>query len=128
MDGWYQKFLRGEDCALKTQVTTRPLTSGVLKKTQLANPGKDGAGQAKNEGERDKSPKRAPSLMPDASLQELKDPRPWYQGGDSGVLQLISSRINASFNKFFNGAGFPKFKPSHDGNSFSYKPGRIKSL
>jgi putative transposase len=124
----YQQFLIGEDCALKTQVTTRPLTCGVLKKTQLANPWKDGVGQAKKEGKRDKSPKRTPSLMPDASLQELKDTRPWYQGVESGVLQLISSRVNESFNKFFKGAGLPKFKPSHDFNSFSYKPGRIKSL
>jgi putative transposase len=44
MDGWYQEFLMCEDCGLKTQVTTRPLTCGVLKKTQIANPWKDGAG------------------------------------------------------------------------------------
>ena len=118
----------GEDCALKTQVTTMPLTCGVVKGTQIAKPWKDGGGKAKKEGERDKSPTRTPSLMSDASLQELKDARPGDKGVDSGVLQLISSRINEDFNKFFKGAGFPKFKPSHDGNSFSYKPGRIKSL
>jgi len=79
----------GEDCDLKTQVTTIPLTCGVVKRTPIANPSKDGVGQANKEEKRDKSPKRTPSLMPDASLQELKDARPWYQGVDSGVLQLI---------------------------------------
>lgn len=84
MDGWYQEFLRGEDCALKTHVTTIPLTCGVFKKMQLANPWKDGAEQALNEGEKNKFAKRTPSLMPDACLQELKDARPWYQGVDCG--------------------------------------------
>jgi len=93
----------GEDCALKTQVTTIPLTCGVFKKMQLANPWKDGAGQAQNEGEKNKFAKRTPSLMPDACLQELKDARPWYQGVDCGVLQLILSRVNEAFNKFFKG-------------------------
>jgi putative transposase len=118
----------GENCALKTQVTTMPLICGVVKGTQIAQPWKDGGGKAKKEGERDKSPTRTPSLMSEASLQEIKDTRPGYQGVDSGVLQLISSRINESFNNFFKGAGFPNFKPSHDGNSFPYKPARIKSL
>jgi putative transposase len=29
-------------------------------------------------------------------------------------------------NKFFKGAGFPKFKRRHDFKSFSYKPGQVK--
>ena len=39
--------------------------------------------------------------MQDANLQELKDARPWYQEIDIGVLQLITVRVNESFNKFF---------------------------
>jgi len=38
----------------------------------------------------------------------------------------MTARVNESFNKFFKGAGFPKFKRRHDFKSFSYKPGRVK--
>ena len=64
--------------------------------------------------------------MQNANLQELKEARPWYESIDLGVLQSIPARVNESFNKFFKGAGFPKFKRRHDFKSFSYKPGRIK--
>jgi putative transposase len=121
IEGWHQQFLMGEYCDLKTQAVATPLTCSVVKGTQLANPWK-----VNNSGEKDKSPKRTPSLMQDANLQELKGARPWYQIIDIGVLQLIPARVNESFNKFFKGAGFPKFKRRHDFKSFSYKPGRVK--
>jgi putative transposase len=126
IDGWHQQFIQGNYCDLKTQVEITPLTCGITKGTQLANPWKDGGGKAKKEGDKDKSPKRSASLMQDANLQELKDARPWYKSVDIGVLQLIPARVNESFNKFFKGAGFPKFKRRHDFKSFSYKPGRVK--
>ena len=126
IDGWHQQFICGDYCDLKSQVTITPLTCSVVKGTQLANPWKDGNGKAKKEGEKDKSPKRTPSLMQDANLQELKAARPWYQSIDIGVLQQIPTRVNEAFNKFFKGAGFPNFKRRHDFKSFSYKPGRIK--
>jgi putative transposase len=126
IDGWYQQFLMGEYCDLQTQVVATPLTCAVVKGTQLANPWKDGNGKAQKEGEKDKSPKRTPSLMQDANLQDLKAARPWYKGIDLGVLQSMTARVNESFNKFFKGAGFPKFKRPHDFKSFSYKPGRVK--
>lgn len=126
IDGWYQQFICGDYCDLKTQIEITPLTCSLVKGTQLANPWKDGGGKAKKEGEKDKSPKRTAVLMQDANLQELKDARSWYKEIDIGVLQLIPARVNESFNKFFKGAGFPKFKRRHDFKSFSYKPGRIK--
>ncbi len=126
IDGWHQQFIMGEYCDLRTQVQASPLCCAVVKGTQLANPWKDGNGKAKKEGEKDKSPKRSPSLMQDANLQDLKAARPWYQYLDIGVLQLIPTRVNEAFNKFFKGAGFPKFKRRHDFKSFSYKPGRVK--
>ena len=125
IDGWHQQFLMGEYSDLATRVVVAPLTCAVVKGTQLSNPWKDGNGKTKKEGE-DKSPKRKPSLMQDANLQDLKIARPWYQSVDIGVLQSIPARVNESFNKFFKGAGFPKFKRRHDFKSFSYKPGRIK--
>ncbi|WP_019486853.1 MULTISPECIES: RNA-guided endonuclease InsQ/TnpB family protein [Kamptonema] len=126
IDGWYQQFLCGDYCDLRTQIEITPLTCGITKGTQLANPWKDGGGKAKKEGDKDQSPKRSASLMQDANLQELKDSRPWYQTIDIGVLQSMPARVNESFSKFFNGAGFPKFKRRHDFKSFSYKPGRVK--
>ncbi len=64
--------------------------------------------------------------MQDANLQDLKTARPWYQSVDGGVLGEIIARVNEVFNKFFKGAGFPKFKRRHDLKSFSYRPGRVK--
>ena len=126
VDGWHQQFICGSYSDLRTQVEITPLTCSLVKGTQLANPWKDGGGKAKKEGKKDRYPKRTVVLMQDANLQELKDARPWYQEIDVGVLQLIVARVNESFNKFFKGAGFPKFKRHHDFKSFSYKPGRIK--
>ncbi|MEG5049858.1 MULTISPECIES: transposase [unclassified Microcoleus] len=126
IDGWHQQFICGDYCDLRTQVEITPLTCGITKGTQLANPWKEGGGKAQKEGYKDTSPKRSASLMQDANLQELKEARPWYQSIDIGVLQSIPARVNESFNKFFKGAGFPKFKRRHDFKSFSYKPGRIK--
>jgi putative transposase len=126
IDGWHQQFLMGNYCDLKTQVEITPLSCSLVKGTQLANPWKDGGGKAKKDGNKDTSPKRTASLMQDANLQELKEARPWYQSIDIGVLQSIPARVNESFNKFFKGAGFPKFKRRHDFKSFSYKPGRVK--
>jgi putative transposase len=126
MDGWYQQFLCGTYCDLKTQTEITPLTCSLVKGTQLENPWKDGGGKAKKEGEKDKSPKRSVSLMQDANLINLKTSRPWYQDIDCDVLQSIPARVNEAFNKLFKGAGFPKFKRSHDFKSFAYKPGRVK--
>jgi putative transposase len=126
IDGWYQQFLMGEYCDLQTQAIATPLTCAVVRGTQLTNPWKDANGKTKKEGEKDKSPKRTPSLMQDANLVDLKIARPWYKNVDSGVLQSIPARVNESFNKFFQGAGFPKFKRRHDFKSFSYKPGQVK--
>jgi putative transposase len=116
----------GDYCDLKTQVEIMPLSCSLVKGTQLTNPWKDGGGKAKKEGRENKSPKRTASLMQDANLQELKDARLWYRDIDIGVWQSIPARVNESFNKFFKGAGFPKFKRRHDFKSFSYKPGRVK--
>jgi putative transposase len=84
----------GEYCDLQTQAVATPLTCVVVKGTQLTNPWKDAKGKSKKEGEKDKSPKRTPSLMPDANLVDLKVARPGYQSIDSGVLQSIPARVN----------------------------------
>ncbi len=126
IDGWHQQFIQGDYCELKTKTEITPLSCSLVKGTQLANPWKDGGGKARRKGEKAQSPKRTVALMQDANLQELKDARPWYQNIDIGVLQSIPARVNESFNKFFKGAGFPKFKRRHDFKSFSYKPGRVK--
>jgi putative transposase len=126
IDGWHQQFIMGEYCDLQTQAVATALSCAVVKGTQLTNPWKDANFKSKKEGEKDKSPKRTPSLMQDANLVNLKVARPWYKSIDSGVLQSIPARVNESFNKFFKGAGFPKFKRRHDFKSFSYKPGQVK--
>jgi len=126
IDGWHQQFIMGEYCDLRTKAVACPLTCAVVRGTNLANPWKDGGGKAKKEGKKDKSPKRSASLMQDANLQDLKTARPWYQSVDGGVLGEIIARVNEAFNKFFKGAGFPKFKRRHDLKSFSYRPGRVK--
>ncbi|MEG3836380.1 transposase [Microcoleus sp. Z1_C3] len=126
IDGWHQQFLWGDYCDFKTRVEVTPLTCSLVKGTQLENPWKDGGGKAKKEGDKNKSPKRSASLMQDANLINLKTSRPWYQGIDCDVLQSIPARVNEAFNKFFKGAGFPKFKRRHDFKSFAYKPGRVK--
>jgi putative transposase len=45
MNGWYQQFLCGTYCDLKTQTEITPLTCSLVKGTQFENPWKDGGGK-----------------------------------------------------------------------------------
>lgn len=126
MDGINSFFLPGNFGDLMTTIEITPLTCSLVKGTQLENPWKVGSGKAKKEGEKDKSPKRSASLMQDANLTNLKVSRPWYQKIDAAVKQSIPARVNEAFNKFFKGAGFPRFKRRHAFKYFSYKPGHVK--
>jgi putative transposase len=126
IEGGHQEFIQVDYCDLKTQVGITRLTDRLVRGTKLDNPWKTGEGKAKKADEKDKSPKRSASLMQDANLINLKASRPWYRNIDAAVLQSKPARVNESFNKLFNGAGFPKFKRPHDFKSFSYKPGNVK--
>ena len=46
IDGWHQQFICGDYCDWRTQVEITPLTCGITKGTQLANPWKEGGGKA----------------------------------------------------------------------------------
>jgi putative transposase len=55
-----------------------------------------------------------------AALPELKASRPWYKTIDSTVLQENIKRLDEAYAKFFDGAGFPKFKNRSNFRSFTY--------
>ncbi|HYE69737.1 MAG TPA: hypothetical protein VEA58_14060, partial [Anaerovoracaceae bacterium] len=53
-------------------------------------------------------------------LVELKEAYPWMKEVDSQALQAAIKKIDAAFENFFCGAGFPKFKSKKKGtHSFS---------
>ena len=53
-------------------------------------------------------------------LPELKKELPWLKEVNSQSLQQAIQNMDIAFKKFFNGAGFPKFKSKHRGEqSFS---------
>ena len=74
-----------------------------------------------------KNQKRSAGHQQSSYLPELKQLRPWYKGIDANVQQMNLRRLNAAFNKFFNGnGGYPKFKTRSKFRSFSYVPGQVK--
>ncbi|MBR8833556.1 MAG: transposase [Stigonema ocellatum SAG 48.90 = DSM 106950] len=58
-----------------------------------------------------------------AELPVLKTVRPWYGEIDSTVLQENIKRLDKAYQKFFSGAGFPKFKNRSTFRSFTYTLG-----
>lgn len=53
-----------------------------------------------------------------AILTKIKKRKPWLQEADSTALQQVIKDLFDSYNRFFNGSGFPKFKSSRDKQSY----------
>ena len=56
-------------------------------------------------------------------LVEIKELREEYQGIASHVLQDVILRVERAFQRFFDGAGFPRFKGRDRYDSFTYPDG-----
>ena len=61
-----------------------------------------------------------------SNLPILKKEKPWYKTINSTVLQQNLKRLHESFNNFFQGRGYPRFKNRSKFRSFSYPPGQVK--
>jgi putative transposase len=57
------------------------------------------------------------------ALVEIKKLREEYQGIASHVLQDVILRVERAFQRFFDGAGFPRFKGPNRYDSFTYPDG-----
>lgn len=53
-----------------------------------------------------------------AILTKLKSRRPWLKEADAVALQQVIRDLFNSYERFFNGSGFPKFKSSRDKQSY----------
>jgi putative transposase len=53
-----------------------------------------------------------------AILTKLKSRRPWLKEDDAVALQQVIRDLFSSYERFFNGAGYPKFKSSRDKQSY----------
>ena len=53
----------------------------------------------------------------------MKKGRPWYADIDATVLQQNVKRLDAAYENFFGGKGFPKFKNRSNFTSFTYQMG-----
>ena len=51
-------------------------------------------------------------------LTKIKKQKPWLQEADSVALQQVIRDLFDSYQRFFNGFGFPKFKSSRDKQSY----------
>ena len=51
-------------------------------------------------------------------LTELKKRKPWLYEADAVALQQCLKDLDFAYQKYFNGAGFPKFKSKRDKNSY----------
>lgn len=54
-------------------------------------------------------------------LPAIKKDMPWVADVYSTVLIATIDRLDRSYNTFFNGGGFPKFRNKHNFTSFTYK-------
>ena len=53
-----------------------------------------------------------------AILTKLKSRRPWLKEADAVALQQVIRDLFSSYERFFNGSGYPKFKSSRDKQSY----------
>lgn len=53
-------------------------------------------------------------------LPELKDEFEWMKEVSSQTLQAVIERLDNSFQKFYNGAGYPKWAKKHKYRSFNF--------
>lgn len=115
IDTYYQQFIQGEYCNLRTAAPASPLTCCIVK------------GGATGEPWQKSGKKRNAATIQDAELVGLKATRPWYKRIHSNVLQRNIARLNAAYKNFFeHGFGFPSFKNRSNFRSFEYKPGDVK--
>lgn len=110
IDTYYQRYICGDYCDLKTFVVISPLTCSLGGAT--GNPwSKEGN-------------KKSPVNIQITELPHLKKARPWYKEIDSTVLQQNLRRLDNAYNNFFQqNRGFPKFKNRSTFRSFTYATG-----
>jgi putative transposase len=120
MTQYYQQFIEGNYCDIRTKGEASPLTCFVSKSGATGNPWKDSKldfeGKARN-------PRRSAGDIQITALPELKIARPWYNGIDSTVLQQNVKRLDIAYKNFFEGRGFPKFKNRSNFTSFTFVMG-----
>ena len=110
IDTYYQRYICGDYCDLRTRVTISPLTCLI--------------GGATGNPWSQKGKKRSPVNIQITELPDLKKARPWYAEIDSTVLQQNLRRLDNAYNNFFQQLrGFPKFKNRSTFRSFTYAAG-----
>ncbi len=110
IDTYYQRYICGDYCDLKTRVVISPLICLI--------------GGATGNTWSNKGKKRSPVNIQITELPNLKKARPWYNEIDSTVLQQNLRRLDNAYNNFFQqNRGFPKFKNRSTFRSFTYATG-----
>ncbi|MDJ0661051.1 MAG: transposase, partial [Crocosphaera sp.] len=110
IDTYYQRYICGDYCDLRTKVVITPLTCSL--------------GGATGNPWSNKGQKKSSVNIQITELPNLKKARPWYAEIDSTVLQQNLRRLDNAYNNFFNqGRGFPKFKNRSTFRSFTYATG-----
>ncbi len=110
IDTYYQRYICGDYCDLRTKVVITPLTCSL--------------GGATGNPWSNKGKKKSPVNIQITELPLLKKARPWYEEIDSTVLQQNLRRLDNAYNNFFQQKrGFPKFKNRSTFHSFTYATG-----
>ncbi len=110
IDTYYQRYICGDYCDLRTRVVITPLSCLI--------------GGATGNPWSNKGQKKSSVNIQITELPNLKKARPWYDEIDSTVLQQNLRRLDNAYNNFFNqGRGFPKFKNRSTFRSFTYATG-----
>lgn len=141
IDTYHSRFIQGDYCDIATKAEISPLTCPVGDASGY--PWKI-SGEAKVKKQQEakifgdycdldsekiiklaeiKPAKRNAGEIQMAELPVLKVARPWYTEIDSTVLQENIKRLDKAYQKFFTGAGFPKFKNRSTFRSFTYTLG-----
>ena len=141
IDTYHSRFVQGDYCDLATLAEICPLTclvgsasgypwkiSGAAKVKKLEDNGIFGdyceleSQKLVNVGQVKPALRNAGEIQM-AQLPVLKTVRPRYGEIDSTVLQENIKRLDKAYQKFFTGAGFPKFKNRSTFRSFTYTLG-----
>ncbi|MDJ0730940.1 MAG: transposase [Crocosphaera sp.] len=110
IDAYYQRYICGDYCDLRTKFIVTPLSCSL--------------GGATGNPWSDKGKKRSAVNIQITELPNLKQARPWYAEIDSTVLQQNLRRLDNAYNNFFQqNRGFPKFKNRSTFHSFTYATG-----
>ena len=110
IDTYYQRYICGDYCDLRTKVVITPLTCSI--------------GGATGNPWSNKGQKKSPVNIQITELPLFKKARPWYDEIDSTVLQQNLRRLDKAYNNFFQqNKGFPKFKNRSTFHSFTYATG-----